>query len=75
MNLNSTFNYKGTGGQNGRDGSEAHNATVVIEDAVAKEAELNATFQIEEEVQISPCNNNVYHLNNTFTAASSPAIK
>lgn len=76
-NLNSTFNFKGTVGQNGAD---VLNATVVIEEAATKEAELNATFHVDQmmnggtpEAQISPCNNNVYNLNNTFTAASTPS--
>ena len=69
-NLNSTFNFVPTS-----NGSDALNATVVIEDANSKTMQLNSTFQVElnglgeeeEPVeQLSPSNNNVYALNNTF---------
>lgn len=75
-NLNSTFNFV-PGSTNG----DALNATVVIEDAINKTMPLNSTFQVElngagleeeeeEPMQLSPSNNNVYALNNTFDMQS-----
>ncbi|XP_045031217.1 uncharacterized protein LOC116925804 [Daphnia magna] len=71
--LNSTYNYK-TGDVLNR--TDVLNATVVIDEptnnfGTTTQGELNATFPVElnapAEEELSPCNNNVYNLNSTFS--------